>query len=123
MMGESRASPASESWRALRGRPLVVLGVNSHDRRDVLRRLRADGEVTWRCWWDGDGDDGPIATRWNIRGYPTFVVLDHAGLIRFKRGDEGPGAARRVHSTRRGLSAALSFRRTGSVASRGGHAA
>ncbi len=69
-----------------RGRPLVVLGVNNNDRRDILERLKAKGEVTWRCWWDGDREDGPgpITTRWNIRGYPTFIVLDHRGVIRFK---------------------------------------
>ena len=27
---------------------------------------------------------GPITTRWNIRGYPTFIILDHRGVIRFK---------------------------------------
>jgi len=69
-----------------RGRPLVVLGVNNNDRRDILVQLKAKGEVTWRCWWDGDREDGPgpITTRWNIRGYPTFIVLDHRGMIRFK---------------------------------------
>ncbi len=69
-----------------RGRPLVVLGVNNNDRRDILEQLKAKGEVTWRCWRDGDREDGPgpITTRWNIRGYPTFIVLDHRGVIRFK---------------------------------------
>jgi RNA polymerase sigma factor (sigma-70 family) len=67
-----------------RGRPLVVLGVNNHDRRETLKQLAARGEVTWRCWLDSDqpGAPGPITTRWNVRGYPTFLVLDHRGVIR-----------------------------------------
>ncbi len=69
-----------------RGRPFVVLGVNNNDSRDVLKQLKTRGEITWRTWWDGDQPDGPgpITTRWNIRGYPTFIVLDHRGTIRFK---------------------------------------
>jgi peroxiredoxin len=69
-----------------RGRPFVVLGVNNHDPRELLKGLASRGEVTWRCWWDGHRPDasGPIAERWNINGYPTFVVLDHRGTIRFK---------------------------------------
>ena len=50
-----------------RGRPLVVLGVNN-DRRDELKQLKAQGAITWRCWWDGDLPDldarGPIRARW-----------------------------------------------------------
>ena len=40
-----------------------------------------DGEITWRCWWDGPS--GPIRERWNVRSFPTVYVLDRAGVIRF----------------------------------------
>ncbi len=72
-----------ESYKA---RPFAILGINTNDRLEILRALAASKEVTWRCWWDGDNPDhpGPITTRWNIQGYPTFVVLDHRGVIRFK---------------------------------------
>jgi thiol-disulfide isomerase/thioredoxin len=67
-------------------RPFAVVGINTNDRLEILRDLAANKEVTWRCWWDGDNPDhpGPITTRWNIRGYPTFIVLDYRGVIRFK---------------------------------------
>jgi RNA polymerase sigma factor (sigma-70 family) len=69
-----------------KGRPFVVLGINNNDRREVLTQARASGEITWRCWWDGDRLDGPgpITTRWNIQGYPSFIILDHRRAIRFK---------------------------------------
>lgn len=68
------------------GQSFAVLGINNNDRLESLKKLAVEGEVTWRCWWDGDKPDGPgpITTRWNIRGYPTFIVLDHRGVIRFK---------------------------------------
>jgi peroxiredoxin len=69
-----------------KGRPLVILGINNKDRRGVLKQAHSRGEITWRCWWDGDREDGPgpITTRWNVQGYPSFIILDHRGIIRFK---------------------------------------
>jgi RNA polymerase sigma factor (sigma-70 family) len=75
----------------LRDRPFVILGVNNNDHREALKEAIVKGEITWRCWWDGDSPDGPgpITARWNVRGYPTFVLIDHRGVIRSK-GDIHP---------------------------------
>jgi RNA polymerase sigma factor (sigma-70 family) len=69
-----------------KARPFAILGINSGDRLETLKELAAKKEVTWRCWFDGDDilHPGPITARWNIKGYPTFLVLDHRGVIRFK---------------------------------------
>lgn len=70
----------------LRGRPFVILGINNNDHREALKQAIAQGEITWRCWRDGDKLDspGPITTSWNVRGYPTFFLIDHDGAIRSK---------------------------------------
>jgi RNA polymerase sigma factor (sigma-70 family) len=69
-----------------KARPFAVLGINNNDRPETIKDLTARKEVTWRCWRDGDTLEGPgpITARWNIKGYPTFLVLDHRGVIRFK---------------------------------------
>jgi thiol-disulfide isomerase/thioredoxin len=62
------------------GKPFVLLGVNG-DGPDTLRQITAAGKVTWRCW--NDGQNGPIAQRWQIDGtYPTLFLLDAEGVIR-----------------------------------------
>jgi RNA polymerase sigma factor (sigma-70 family) len=68
----------------LRDRPFVILGVNNFDRRGHLKEAFTHDEITWRCWWDGDDlqAPGPITTRWNIRAYPTFILIDRRGVIR-----------------------------------------
>jgi thiol-disulfide isomerase/thioredoxin len=68
----------------LKGRPFALLGVNCDDHRDLVKKAREQGEITWRSWWDGGSTQGPIATRWNIPGWPTVFVLDHHGVIRYK---------------------------------------
>jgi RNA polymerase sigma factor (sigma-70 family) len=68
----------------LHDQPFVILGINNFDRRDQLKEAFTHGEITWRCWWDGDDPQapGPITTRWNIRAYPTFILIDDRGVIR-----------------------------------------
>ena len=69
--------------KRLKGRPFALLGVNS-DAKDHLKQVMKKENMTWRFWWDGGTTDGPIATRWNVSGWPTTYVLDHKGTIRYK---------------------------------------
>ncbi len=66
--------------KRLESKPFALVGVNS-DPKDRLKRVL---KKTWRSWWDGGEPGGPIATKWNISGWPTIYVLDHKGVIRFK---------------------------------------
>jgi peroxiredoxin len=70
--------------KSMEGRPFVLVGVNSDRVKDTPRKLMEEGQITWRSWWDGGGAFGPIATQFNVRGWPTIYVIDHKGLIRHK---------------------------------------
>jgi len=69
---------------AMEHKPFVLLGVNSDQSKEALKKALADEQLTWRSWFDGPGTQGPIATKWNIHGWPTLYVLDHKGVIRHK---------------------------------------
>jgi alkyl hydroperoxide reductase subunit AhpC len=58
-----------------------MLSVNTDQERETLRKSIREGEITWRCWWDG-AMDGPISSRWNILSFPTVFVIDAKGVIR-----------------------------------------
>src|SRR5262249_11870703 len=70
-------------------KPFALLSVDTDKNLATLKKSISDGEVTWRCWWDG-GTDGPITTGWVVTSFPSIFVLDHGGVIRFKdtRGEE-----------------------------------
>ncbi|HEY7327266.1 MAG TPA: thioredoxin-like domain-containing protein [Gemmataceae bacterium] len=70
--------------KAMGDKPFVLLGVNSDQSKDVLKKVIADEKMTWRSWWDGGSTGGPIATKWNVHGWPTLYVVDHKGIIRHK---------------------------------------
>jgi len=69
-------------------RPFAIVGVNSDADRETILGLCRDKGLTWRSFFDDGGTDGPIATRWNVQGWPTCYLLDHEGVIRAKGHDE-----------------------------------
>ena len=68
--------------KRMAGKPFVLLGVNSDPDRAAVKKLMADRGLTWRSWWDGGDVGGPIATRWDVDGWPTLIVIDHKGVVR-----------------------------------------
>jgi hypothetical protein len=70
--------------KRLEGKPFALLGINSDQDRNGLKKVLQDEKITWRSWWDGGSTNGPIATKWNVSGWPTIYVLDHQGVIRYK---------------------------------------
>lgn len=66
--------------------PFALLGVDGSDTQAEARQSRIAHDLTYPAWWDGRNgpdDRGPIATEWNVLGWPTSYVLDADGVIRF----------------------------------------
>jgi hypothetical protein len=66
-----------------------LVGVNS-DPKDVYLEAIERENITWPSFWDGGDTYGPVATKWNVYGWPTIYIIDHEGIIREKdkRGEE-----------------------------------
>ena len=75
---------------------VALLGVNSDAVLDTIVQAKEREGLAYRTWWDGHGQpdaeqvaaEGPIATQWNVLGWPQIYVLDEEGVIRHtdKRG-------------------------------------
>jgi hypothetical protein len=46
-----------------------------------LKQVMDNEKLPWRSFADGDG---AIAKRWKPAGTPTFFIIDHKGVIRYK---------------------------------------
>ena len=70
----------------------------------MLKAIKRES-ITWRSWWDGGNTQGPIATQWNVKGWPTLYILDHNGIIRHKnlRGDAMESAVRKDGTINRAI--------------------
>lgn len=62
----------------------MLLGVNSDEDREALKKTLLDENITWRSWWDEGRIDGPIHTKWQIAQRPSIHILDAKGVIRYK---------------------------------------
>jgi predicted GTPase len=69
--------------KKLADKPFALIGVNSDGDRSVVNEILKRENITWRQFIDGS-TSGPIATKWNVQGWPTIYILDHKGVIRFR---------------------------------------
>jgi hypothetical protein len=70
--------------KRLEGKPFALVGVNSDQSRQELKKAIDKEKMTWRSFFDGPGTGGPIAKKWNVHGWPTLYVVDAKGIIRHK---------------------------------------
>jgi hypothetical protein len=69
-----------------RDKPFALLGIHvgGCDAKKVKEVIEKD-KLTWRSFVDGGmAGAGPIATQWNLTATPTFYLIDHNGIIRYK---------------------------------------
>jgi protein-disulfide isomerase len=56
-------------------------GLNPKQLKDVMEKQK----LAWRSFVDaGNAGAGSIATKWNLSATPTFYLIDHKGVIRYK---------------------------------------
>lgn len=67
------------------GKDAVLIGINA-DRARTLRKMTADGDVTWRNFFD---NKRTLAESYYIDEWPYMIIIDQEGKIRFKG---APGA-------------------------------
>ena len=67
----------------LKDKPFALIGINSDGDREKLNKILKEQGITWRHAVDGS-TSGPIATRWNVHGWPTIYILDAKGVIRYR---------------------------------------
>ena len=70
--------------KRLEGKPFALIGINSDQNRQELKKVMEKEQITWRSFFDGGSTQGPIASKWNVMGWPTIYVIDSKGLIRYK---------------------------------------
>jgi hypothetical protein len=63
--------------------PFALVGVNSDGERSAVQKILKEQGLMYRNACDGT-TKGPIATAWNIHGWPTVFVIDAKGIIRAK---------------------------------------
>lgn len=68
----------------MHGKPFVLLGVNTDlDQAMVAQQIVAQ-EINWRSLKDRGPDGKFISRQWEVRLWPTLLLVDHRGVIRLR---------------------------------------
>ncbi len=61
----------------LKDAPFALIGVNSDGDLDKIRAIVKKKNLTWRSFQnEPKGAKASISSTWNLKGWPTLVVLD-----------------------------------------------
>jgi len=69
------------------GKPFQLVSVSSDDDEDVWKTFTKAEHMDWPQYMDLPGD---VLQAFKVESFPTFVVLDKDGVIRFRQSGEGP---------------------------------
>lgn len=68
------------------GKDVQIIGISSDDDEEVWRTFLKAQQMTWSEFLDLDGT---MQTAFNIESFPTYVVLDKDGVIRYRQSGYG----------------------------------
>ena len=62
------------------GKPFALIGVNVGDSLEHIKNAVEENELNWRSFFAGN--DSTIPDSYNVKGYPTVVIIDADGIVR-----------------------------------------
>ena len=62
------------------GKPFALIGVNVGDKLEDIKKAVEEKELNWRSFFAGE--DRTIPGDYNVKGYPTVVIIDAEGIVR-----------------------------------------
>jgi hypothetical protein len=77
----------------MKDKPFALVGVNSDKTVEVAKAAIEKNHLNWRSFQNVRPGKPDIATDWAVNGWPTIVVLDADGKIRY-RGHGGDAAGK-----------------------------
>jgi hypothetical protein len=82
----------------MKDKPFALVGVNSDKSVEVAKAAIEKNQLNWRSFQNKRPGKPDIAEDWAVNGWPTIVVLDAEGKIRYRGhgGDEASKTAKQV---------------------------
>lgn len=77
----------------MEGKPFALIGVNSDETPEVALEAVKENKLNWRSFQNERKDQTSISADWNVSGWPTIVIIDGKGIIRY-RGHDGMEATK-----------------------------
>ncbi|HKR62063.1 MAG TPA: redoxin domain-containing protein [Pyrinomonadaceae bacterium] len=59
----------------------VLIGISSDSEEQPWREFTAKEKMVWPQYWDRDRQ---VQRAFNVRAFPTYIVIDHEGIVRYR---------------------------------------
>lgn len=59
----------------------VLIGVSADEKEETWRDFTTANKMVWPQYWDRDRR---IRRAFNVNGFPTYIVIDHEGIIQYR---------------------------------------
>jgi len=69
------------------GRPFVIVAVSADPDEAAWRKFIAESGDEWPQYRD---EDGRVRAAYAVKAYPTYVIVDHEGIVRWRKEGWGP---------------------------------
>jgi thiol-disulfide isomerase/thioredoxin len=66
----------------MKEKPFVLVSISADDDRKTVQDFIKKNPMPWTHWYNGP--EGGVIDDWDVEGFPTIVVLDAKGVIRYK---------------------------------------
>jgi thiol-disulfide isomerase/thioredoxin len=66
----------------LKKKPFALLSVSCDRNQEALTKFLESESMPWDHWFDGP--EGAVAKTYQVRGFPSLFLIDHAGVLRKK---------------------------------------
>ncbi|MCY2939001.1 MAG: TlpA disulfide reductase family protein [Planctomycetota bacterium] len=66
-----------------KAKPFTLISISADETPDIVKTFLKKEPMPWVHWHAGPGDDS-LVKKWNVRFFPTILVLDSKGVIRYK---------------------------------------
>jgi peroxiredoxin len=78
---ESVPSLRSLQKRYAKDPSFVMIGISSDSEEDTWREFTTKNKMVWPQYWDRDRR---VQRAFDVRAFPTYIVIDHEGIVRFR---------------------------------------
>ena len=68
----------------------LMIGISSDSEKEKLRAFVEENQMVWPQYLDRDRR---VQRAFAVRGFPTYVLIDHEGIVRFRSIGSGPDKA------------------------------
>src|SRR6185436_18612661 len=71
-----------ELVKRLKDKPFVLVSISADDSKDTVKQFISKTPMPWTHWYVGNRHE--VIDTWEIDAFPTILVVDHKGIIRYK---------------------------------------